>query len=164
MFFCIKYVNYFDPSMTVYYLDVGQGDSVIIKYKNKCVMIDTGGTLSYKKENWQKKKVYNLTDNTLKFLKSIGIYDIDYLILTHGDFDHLGESENIVNNYKVRNVLFNKGEYNSLENKLIYTLNNKNIKYYNDVANINIDAHSLQLLDTQLYDNENDNSIVLKTQ
>lgn len=161
MFFCIKYVNYSDPSMTVYYLDVGQGDSVIIKYKNKCVMIDTGGTLSYKKENWQKKKAYNLTDNTLKFLKSIGIYDIDYLILTHGDFDHLGESSNIVNNYKVRNVLFNKGEYNSLENKLIYTLNNKNIKYYNDVANINIDAYSLQLLDTQLYDNENDNSIVL---
>ena len=41
----------------------------------------------------------------------------------------MGESINLVNNYKVDNVIFNPGEYNDLEFELIDVLNNKKIEY-----------------------------------
>ena len=37
----------------------------------------------------------------------------------HGDFDHMGESINLVNNFKVEKVIFNCGPYNDLEKELI---------------------------------------------
>lgn len=33
----------------------------------------------------------------------------------HGDFDHMGEVINLVNNFKVDKVIFNCGEFNDLE-------------------------------------------------
>lgn len=48
----------------------------------------------------------------------------------HGDFDYMGEAINLVNNFKVKKVIFNCGEYNDLENELIKVLDKKKIKYY----------------------------------
>ena len=46
----------------------------------------------------------------------------------HGDYDHIGEAINLVNNFKVENVIFNCGEYNDLEHDLIKVLKKKKIK------------------------------------
>lgn len=46
-------------------------------------------------------------------------------ISPHGDFDHMGEAVNIVNNFKVGKVIFNCGSYNDLEKNLINVLNKK---------------------------------------
>ena len=40
-------------------------------------------------------------------------------VLPHGDYDHVGESINLVENIKVEKDIFNCGEYNDLENDLI---------------------------------------------
>ena len=48
----------------------------------------------------------------------------------HGDYDHLGEAIDLVDNFKVDKVIFNVDEYNDLENNLIKVLDKKNIKYY----------------------------------
>ena len=81
-----KYAYIFDNNTYIYYLDVGQGDSTLIKYKDKSILIDTGGKVKFKEEEWKKKKEYLYTDNNIKFFKSIGISNIDYLILTHFSF------------------------------------------------------------------------------
>ena len=47
----------------------------------------------------------------------------------HGDYDHMGEAINLVENFKVEKVIFNCGLYNDLENKLIEVLDKKKIKY-----------------------------------
>ena len=44
----------------------------------------------------------------------------------HGDYDHMGETINLVNNFKVEKVIFNCGPYNDLENGLIKVLDKKN--------------------------------------
>ena len=82
-------------------------------------------------------------------------------ISPHGDFDHMGEAVNIVNNFKVGKVIFNCGSYNDLEKSLINVLNKKNIKYYSCVDEIEIDSYKLKFLNTKDYDNENDNSNVV---
>ena len=93
-------------------------------------------------------------------LKKNGVKKINYLILTHGDFDHMGESINLVKDYKVDKVIFNCGEYNYLEKELIKTLKKKNIKYYSCINKLD----NLYFLNTKEYSNENDNSNVIYTE
>ena len=82
----------------------------------------------------------------------------------HGDYDHMGEAINLVNNFKVEKVIFNCGPYNDLEQELIKVLDKKNIKYYSCIKELNIDSNKLYFLQTKEYDNENDNSNVIYTE
>jgi len=82
----------------------------------------------------------------------------------HGDFDHMGEAINLVNNFKVENVIFNCGPYNDLEQELIKVLDKKKTKYYSCIKELNIDKNKLYFLQTKKYDNENDNSSIIYTQ
>jgi len=153
-----------DNSTYFYYLDVGQGDSSLIRYKNDVILIDTGGKVSFEKEAWKKKTEYYYTDNNIKFFKSINITNIKYLVITHGDYDHMGEAINLINNFKVENVIFNCGPYNDLEQELIKVLDKNNIKYYSCIKELNVDKSKLYFLQTKEYDDENDNSNVIYTE
>ena len=138
----------------VYFFDVGQGDSTLLHLDSKNILIDTGG-----KENT------NIVNNTqVPYFKSDGIRKIDYLIITHGDFDHMGEAINLINNFKVEKVIFNCGPYNELETELIKVLDKKKIKHYSCIKELNIDKNKLYFLQTKEYDNENDNSNVIYTE
>ena len=76
----------------------------------------------------------------------------------------MGETINLVNNFKVEKVIFNCGPYNDLEQELIKVLNKKKIKYYSCIKELNIDSNKLYFLQTKEYDNENDNSNVIYTE
>ena len=146
-----KYFYLIDNTLSVTYLDVGQGDSIVITYKSNVILIDTGGNIYSDISN----------NKTIPYLKSLGKNKIDYLILSHGDYDHMGESINLVNNFKVDNVIFNNNNYNELEQELINVLENNNIKYYNSVNYIDINNIRLYFLNDKIYDNENDNSNII---
>ncbi len=53
----------------------------------------------------------------------------------------MGESINLVNNFKVEKVIFNCGTYNDLEKELIKVLDKKKIKYYSYIKELNIDKN-----------------------
>ena len=78
----------------------------------------------------------------------------------HGDYDHMGYSIDIVNNFKADKVIFNCGPYNDLEKELIKVLDKKKIKYYSCINKLD----NLYFLQTKEYDNENDNSNVIYTE
>ena len=156
---------YFEPTFKISFLDVGQGDSIFIKfpYNKGNILIDTGGIISYKKEKWEERsKEYSIADNKIiPYLNSLGLTKLDYLILSHGDIDHMGEAINLVNGFKVDKVIFNLGEYNYLELEFIKKLKKKNILYYRNIEKLNIGNNMLYFLNNNLYDNENDNSNVI---
>ena len=85
-------------------------------------------------------------------------------ISLHGDSDHMGEAINLVNIFKVEKVIFNCGEFNDLEQKLIKVLDKNKIQYYSCIKELNIDKNKLYFLQTKEYDNENDNSNVIYTE
>ena len=58
----------------------------------------------------------------------------------------MGEAINLVNNFKVENVIFNCGKFNYLEQELIKVLDKKHIKYYSCIKELNIDNNKLYLL------------------
>ena len=105
-----------------------------------------------------------MNDSLIPFFKSIGIRKMNYLIITHGDFDHMGWSINLVNNFKVEKVIFNCGEFNDLEKELIKVLDQNKIPYYSCIKELNIDKNKFYFLQTKEYDNENDNSNVIITE
>ena len=145
-----------DKNTYVYFIDVSQGDSALIVTKNnKSILIDTGGKLSYKTDEWkQKNKEFNLmTSSIIPFFKSIGLKKIDYLLITHGDADHAGYALELLNNYKVINKYTNKGRKNTLEKKL--NINSLDIKY------VKIDNIEIYSLNDTIYNNENKDSLVL---
>ena len=160
IFFILLSIHYFIPYFDSNYLkivDVGQGDSSLIHYNKKNILIDTGGITSYYRNT--DGLVFN---NTLSPLfKSSGIKRINYLILTHGDYDHVGEAINIVKNFKVDKVIFNCGEYNYLEKELIKVLNKKRINYYTCINELKLDDNKLYFLQTKDFNDENDNSNVI---
>lgn len=136
----------FDKNNYVYFIDVGQGDSALIVTKNnKSILIDTGGKVG---SNYSLMK-----SNSIPFFKSIGIRKLDYLFITHGDYDHAGYGIDLVNNFNVKNRFTNKGKYNSLEKKL-------NIKSFNN-SYIKIDNVEIYSLNSKHYNNENSDSLVL---
>ena len=136
----------FDKNNYVYFIDVGQGDSALIVTKNnKSILIDTGGKVG---SNYSLMK-----SNVIPFFKSIGIRKLDYLFITHGDYDHAGYGIDLVNNFNVKNRFTNKGKYNLLEKKL-------NIKSFNN-SYIKIDNVEIYSLNSKHYNNENSDSLVL---
>ena len=155
-----KNIRYFDNNLEVLFFDVGQGDSILINLPNNMgnILIDSSGdSMNFEDSN-------NVVKKTIPYLKTIGVDKIDYLLLTHGDFDHMGEAINLVNNFKVEKVIFNCGPYNDLEKELIKVLDKKKIPYYSCIKELNIDKNKLYFLNNKDYGNENDNSNVIYTE
>lgn len=144
----IKIIPFFNPFANIIFLDVSQGDNMlyITKNQSKVYMFDTGGIRNR-----------SVSDNTLIYLKSLGISKIDYLILTHGDFDHCGDAENVINKFKVKNVIFNNDGFKTIEKNIINILDKKSISY---CQSKDVSLPNIKFLNSKLFDNENDNSIV----
>ena len=147
----IIYISpYLNSNFEVLMFEVGEADCHLIKYpyNKNTILIDTG------------KNEYKIKNEVIPYLKSIGIKKIDYLIITHGDLDHIGGSITLINNFQVKNVVLNKGTFTDLEKELIKNLNKKKIPYQININKINLSNHTIYLLNNTKYNNENDNSII----
>ena len=147
----IIYISpYLNSNFEVVMFEVGEADCHLIKYpyNKNTILIDTG------------KNEYKIKNEVIPYLKSIGIKKIDYLIITHGDEDHIGGSITLINNFQVKNVILNKGTFTDLEKELIKNLNKKKIPYQININKINLSNHTIYLLNNTKYNNENDNSII----
>ena len=87
--------------LKVNFLDVGQGDCIIIELPdNKTMIIDSGENKTAVKEE--------ITEFTTKN----NIDTFDYVILTHQDSDHAGNMAWVIDNYKC-NYIFRPNNYSS---------------------------------------------------
>ena len=157
-FFVVHFLMPFRNNDYVMFFDVGQGDSALINVNKNVTLIDTGGMVSFDDSEYKYKIAKN---KIIPYLKANGIRKIDNMILTHGDADHMKEAVYIVNNFKVDKVIFNCGEFNSLENELVDVLKRRNISYSSCVNEVVVDKYRLKFLNSGIYDNENDNSSVI---
>ena len=150
IFFKIR--PYMDNNTYIYYIDVGQGDSILVvtQHLNKTILIDTGGIVSFN-ENYKSNIVKN---KTIPFFRRIGINKVDYLFLTHGDYDHAGEANELLSNFCVKKVFINKGNINNIEKKI----NNKEVLR---LKNFVIDNIKVNSLNNNVFNNENDDSTIL---
>lgn len=155
---CEFFIPFFNQETYLLMLDVGQGDSILLKSKNEVMLIDTGGIKKFSKKGFKKKKGTSIVENTtIPYLKSKGIKKIDTLVLTHGDFDHMGEVFSLLENFPVGNIFINNNGLNSLEKRLKKL---RKIKKLQKDQVIQVGDIILYSLNENLKE-ENDSSIVL---
>lgn len=99
-------------TLIIHYIDVGQGDSILIQINNKNLLIDAG-------EN----------KTTSSYLKKQGIKNIDYIIATHPHDDHIGGIPYVLKNFNVGDFYAPKVTNNTDAFKnMILSLKEKNLK------------------------------------
>lgn len=159
----------FSPFGDVVFIDVGQGDATLIDlpYNLGTYLIDTGGTVQFPKEDWERKtKPFSIDEDViLPFLKSKGITTIDKLLLTHGDLDHVGGAAGLVDKIKIKEILITPGSGNKNEMREILSLAEKKdvpvkqvLAPYTWKAKDNI-FHILMPMD-DIYEGNNDSLVV----
>ena len=123
----IKYVNNIfkevnevehldNEDVKVYFLDVGQADSILISSNNKYVLIDAGNNLD--------------GNNLVEYLKELGVTKIDYLIGTHAHEDHIGGLDNVIRSFDIDKFYMPKTVVATASyEQVINALKDKNITY-----------------------------------
>ncbi len=102
---------YTDKQVFLEMLDIGQGDCLLIYDKKEAILVDTGGIIN--------KELMLAKNRIIPHLKSLGIKRLEKLILTHGDYDHLGEATYLLEHFKVKEVILNSNKVNYYEQKLL---------------------------------------------
>ncbi|MFS1513567.1 DNA internalization-related competence protein ComEC/Rec2 [Chengkuizengella sp. SCS-71B] len=126
----------FDKTGLVRFIDVGQGDSIVIQTpKNKVILVDGGGTFSFTKSNeeWRNRKdPYEVgKDVVVPTLRKQGVHEIDYLIISHLDFDHIGGLIATIEKIPVNHIIFNGTlKNNETVQQLFHLANEKRIPLY----------------------------------
>lgn len=88
---------YYQLSGQVVMIDVGQGDCFLIQqpFNQGNILIDTGGL--------RNKDVASLT--VVPYLHSLGIFSLDYVFLSHDDFDHSGAYDSLASQIKIKETI-----------------------------------------------------------
>ncbi|MFF3024350.1 DNA internalization-related competence protein ComEC/Rec2 [Gottfriedia sp. NPDC057948] len=161
----------FNPVGKIMFIDVGQGDCILIKlpFNKGNYVIDTGGKLTGKEETWMKRKKPFSTGNDLliPILKGEGISKIDKLIFTHGDIDHIGGGKEVLQSFNVKQLIVgDKTEFTSAEKERISIAIKKGveIKKISEGMSWKIDTNYFQVISPikDYVGEENQGSIVLK--
>jgi competence protein ComEC len=80
-----------DGKLSVYFLDVGQGDSSLVIFGNTTILIDAGEI--------------EMGDRVVSDIRALGVTRIDLLVATHPHSDHIGGMQKVLDNFPVGQVL-----------------------------------------------------------
>ncbi|WP_367343846.1 lamin tail domain-containing protein [Methanomethylovorans sp.] len=141
-------------NLTVHFIDVGQGDSILVEYDGKSMLVDAGES--------------NMGSRVSAFLMELGISSLDYVVATHPHADHIGGLLTIIDQYPVGQFIDSGYPHTSqtYENMLI-AIDTKDIPFHVVQRGESIDL--AQGIDIQVLNpgkersnDINENSVVLK--
>lgn len=103
--------------LKIYFIDVGQADSILLEQNGKFMLIDAGN-------NDDGELVVN-------YLKEKGVQKLDYVIATHAHEDHIGGMDNVINSFDEEKILFPKTTSTTKTfEDFVNAVKNKNKKLY----------------------------------
>jgi competence protein ComEC len=80
---------------TIHFINVGQGDATLVSTRGKHIFIDTGGNLT----------IDIATDVLLPYFKRLRIKTLEFVIISHDDFDHVGALSNLKQLISIKSIL-----------------------------------------------------------
>ena len=142
-------------NVTIKFIDVGQGEAILIALPEKTVLIDAGPTGSAPK--------------IAQVLQELGRNKIDYLVATHPDEDHIGGMADVISNTQIGTIYApNKTNNTATYRKFLTAIQNNNLQITLAEAGTIIDqtdSYKLEILwpkkDANFPDT-NDYSIIIK--
>lgn len=113
-------------TLTVHFLDIGQGDSIFIELpNNETMLIDAG-------EDYYGQGI-------IDYIEGTGHTRIDYLIGTHPHSDHIGSMGYIVRNFEIGDIYMPKISANTkMYESLLKSIKSRKLKIKNGKAGVNI--------------------------
>lgn len=120
-------------------INVGQGDCTLVRLpmNQGNILIDTGG-----------QKDYDLATTTIiPYLQAIGIHSLDYVYISHDDYDHCGALDSLIENFEVKHVIRDYEEYRHIGPLEIHML--KGDTFYSDSNDQSL-VMSMKLYETTL--------------
>jgi competence protein ComEC len=143
--------------LKVHFIDVGQGDSILVQFHNNQTMLIDAGTSS-------------ASSTVVSYLKQQGVNTIDYLVATHPHEDHIGGMIAVVNEFDINKVYMPKAVHTTQTYEdLLLAIQSKGLTITPARAGLNIiEQGSLKVnfiapCGTN-YDNVNNYSAVVKIQ
>ena len=120
-----------NKQMKVHFIDVGQGDSILVQTPGGKNMLIDGGKAS-------------AGDKVVAFLKSKGVSTLDVVIATHPDADHIGGLIKVLNTFKV-NQFIDSGKVHTTQTyfDMLSIIDTKNIPFKVATSSDNIALDSL---------------------
>ncbi|WP_102401185.1 ComEC/Rec2 family competence protein [Haloimpatiens massiliensis] len=113
-------------NILVHYINVGQGDSILIQVNNKNMLIDAGPRDS--------------KDKLLSYLNKINVKKLDYFITTHPHEDHIGGASYVINSLDIANFYAPKKNHTTKTYKdMINSLKSKNLKIHVAKEGVSLD-------------------------
>ncbi len=104
-----------DGRLRVEFLDVGQGDAALVTFPNgETLLVDGGGRINFEKMNDEETGIFEPDMQTIgesvvsQFLWEKGYSEIDYILATHADADHIQGLTDVAKNFKVRAAFFGR--------------------------------------------------------
>ncbi len=140
--------------MYVHFLNVGQGDSILLETPNGKFMLIDGGM---KGEG----------ENVVEYLRNQGVERLEYVVATHPDADHIGGLVSVLNSISIKNFI-DSGKVHTSQTyeEMITLIADKNIPYIVPKAGEKISLDSdvdIQVLSSNKEASDNNEaSIVLK--
>ena len=118
-----------EPDLKIHFIDVGEGDSILIEAPNgKTILIDAGNLIT--------------GFRVVEYLKENDIQNLDYLIFTHHDADHIGGAFPILQ-------MMNVGEiYDNGHNLIGAAKSSDMYRWYEELARQDKDYRVLKAEDT----------------
>ena len=86
-------------NLSIHYIDVGQGDSILVWCDGSAMVIDGGPNSS--------------RGRTVDYLRSLGISRLNYVVSTHPDEDHIAGLTDVVKNFPVDKLLMTNATANT---------------------------------------------------
>jgi competence protein ComEC len=97
--------------LTIYFLDVGQGDSALVVFpKGSTMLVDGGGEIRFKEpeanpaatETEFADRGFSVGDAVVsRFIWALGRTRVDYVLATHADADHMDGASKVLTNFTV---------------------------------------------------------------
>ena len=111
-----------EHAFSMHVIDIGQGDTILLSKDGKYALIDAGESMS--------PSIRESRSAIFAYLDSLGIERIEFLLLTHQDYDHIGSAKDVLATYDVGVVYDNGVEHTSAtyENLLQY-IYDENMSY-----------------------------------
>ncbi|NOQ68756.1 MAG: DNA internalization-related competence protein ComEC/Rec2 [Gammaproteobacteria bacterium] len=91
-------------------LDVGQGSAAVLQTQSRVLVFDTGAKFSDRLDAG--------SSVVIPYLRSLGVRSLDYLIISHGDTDHIGGAQAILDEYPATDVIGQDIENLQTKNKV----------------------------------------------
>ena len=143
-----------DTKFNVHFIDVGRGDAILIQYEDSNLLIDTGKESSYRKLK--------------RYLKRKKVKEINNLVITHPDADHIGAADFVMRDFSVEKIYMTTYTRTTDEYKeMIEAIKKYKVERINTKEGSKIPIGSLEsvvLAADAKAENPNASSIVLKLQ